>query len=63
MQEKLEKLYVFNWFSKIVHKCFFFRFDLIRLVENEGDVEVIRETYERAIANVPPSKEKRYWRR
>ena len=42
---------------------FFFRFDLIRLVENEGDVEVIRETYERAIANVPPSKEKRYWRR
>merc|ERR1712172_290505 len=38
-------------------------FDLIRLVENEGDVEVIRETYERAIANVPPSKEKRYWRR
>ena len=38
-------------------------FDLIRLVENEGDVEVIRETYERAIANIPPSKEKRYWRR
>ena len=38
-------------------------FDLIRLVENEGDVEVIRETFERAIANVPPSKEKRYWRR
>merc|ERR1739838_972263 len=38
-------------------------FDLIRLVENEGDVEVIRETYERATANVPPSSEKHYWRR
>ena len=38
-------------------------FDLIRLVENEGEVEIIRETYERAIANIPPSKEKRYWRR
>ena len=38
-------------------------FDLIRLVESEGDVEIIRETYEKAIANVPPSKEKRYWRR
>ena len=38
-------------------------FDFIRLVEDEGDKEVIRETYERAIANVPPSKEKQYWRR
>ena len=38
-------------------------FDLIRLVENEGEVDTIRETYERAIANIPPSKEKRYWRR
>jgi hypothetical protein len=31
-------------------------FDYLRLVESEGDVEVIRETYERAIANVPPTK-------
>ena len=33
-------------------------FDYVRLVETEGDEEVIRETYERAIANVPPSKGK-----
>lgn len=38
-------------------------FDYLRLVESEGNVEVIRETYERAIANVPPTKEKQYWRR
>ena len=38
-------------------------FDFIRLVESEGEVEEIRETYERAIANIPPSKEKRFWRR
>ncbi len=38
-------------------------FDLIRLVVSEGELDVIRETFERAIANVPPSKEKQYWRR
>lgn len=38
-------------------------FDYIRLVEGEGDIEITRETYERAIANVPPSKVKHYWRR
>lgn len=38
-------------------------FDYLRLVESEGDLEVIRETYERAIANVPPMKEKSFWRR
>jgi len=38
-------------------------FDFIRLVESEGNIDIIRETYERAIANVPPSKEKHYWRR
>jgi len=38
-------------------------FDLLRLVESEGDPETIRETYERAIANVPPTREKRFWRR
>uniref|UniRef100_A0A6M2DU41 Putative cell cycle control protein crooked neck n=1 Tax=Xenopsylla cheopis TaxID=163159 RepID=A0A6M2DU41_XENCH len=38
-------------------------FDYLRLVENEGNVDVIRETYERAIANVPPTKDKHFWRR
>lgn len=38
-------------------------FDYLRLMESEQDVEAARETYERAIANVPPAKEKRYWRR
>lgn len=38
-------------------------FDYIRLIENLGEVENIRETYERAIANVPPLKEKNLWRR
>lgn len=31
-------------------------FDYLRLVESEGNLEVIREMYERAIANVPPTK-------
>lgn len=31
-------------------------FDYLRLVESEGNVDIIRETYERAIANVPPTK-------
>lgn len=38
-------------------------FDYLRLMESEGSVEVTREIFERAIANVPPVKEKRYWRR
>lgn len=38
-------------------------FDYLRLIEGEGDIEVIRETYERAIANVPPTKDKNLWRR
>lgn len=38
-------------------------FDLLRLIEGEDDEEVIRETYERAIANVPPTKDKQFWRR
>ncbi|XP_033331607.1 pre-mRNA splicing factor crn [Megalopta genalis] len=38
-------------------------FDYLRLVESEGNADVIRETYERAIANVPPTKEKQFWRR
>ena len=31
-------------------------FDYIRLEENNGDVESVRDVYERAIANVPPAK-------
>lgn len=38
-------------------------FDYLRLLEADGNTEQIRETYERAIANIPPSKEKRHWRR
>eukprot|EP01134_Creolimax_fragrantissima_P000225 CFRG0225T1 len=38
-------------------------FDLIRLEESTGDVDRTRETYERAIANLPPSQEKRLWKR
>ncbi|KAG6803599.1 protein crooked neck [Apis mellifera caucasica] len=38
-------------------------FDYLRLVESEGNVDIIRETYERAVANVPPTKEKQFWRR
>lgn len=38
-------------------------FDYLRLEEGNGDVDIIRELYERAIANVPPAPEKRLWRR
>lgn len=38
-------------------------FDLLRLLEAEGDEDSIRDTYERAIANVPLTQEKRFWRR
>ncbi|EUB63860.1 Crooked neck-like protein 1 [Echinococcus granulosus] len=38
-------------------------FDYVRLMEEEGSVEQTRELYERAVANFPPIKEKRYWRR
>jgi crooked neck len=38
-------------------------FDFIRLEESTGDVDAIRDVYERAIANVPPAAEKRLWRR
>ncbi|KAB0798184.1 hypothetical protein PPYR_09177 [Photinus pyralis] len=38
-------------------------FDYLRLIESEGDDDVIRETYERAIANIPPTKNKQFWRR
>lgn len=38
-------------------------FDYLRLSEDGGDVENIREVYERAISNIPPVTEKRHWRR
>ncbi|PIK60199.1 putative crooked neck-like protein 1 isoform X2 [Apostichopus japonicus] len=38
-------------------------FDYLRLIEGESDEDVVRELYERAIANVPPAEEKRLWRR
>jgi len=38
-------------------------FDYIRLEETYGDLDKIRDVYERAIANMPPATEKRFWRR
>ncbi|KAI8143547.1 hypothetical protein BJV82DRAFT_713228 [Fennellomyces sp. T-0311] len=38
-------------------------FDYARLEESSGDPTRTREVYERAIAQVPPANEKRYWRR
>lgn len=38
-------------------------FDYARLEETLGDSERVRDVYERAIANIPPTKEKRHWRR
>ncbi|KAE9980319.1 hypothetical protein BLS_008084 [Venturia inaequalis] len=37
--------------------------DLARLEETAGDVDRVRDVYERAIAQLPPSQEKRHWRR
>ncbi|CAL2265321.1 unnamed protein product [Prunus armeniaca] len=38
-------------------------FDYIRLEESAGNKDRIREVYERAISNIPPVPEKRYWQR
>ncbi|KAK3394558.1 hypothetical protein B0H63DRAFT_461268 [Podospora didyma] len=38
-------------------------FDFARLEESGGDPDRVREIYERAIAQVPPTQEKRHWRR
>jgi crooked neck len=38
-------------------------FDYIRLEEQEGDLTLIRAVYERAVAQVPPVREKKYWKR
>ena len=38
-------------------------FDYIRLEESTNNLERVREIYERAVANVPPIKQKAFWRR
>eukprot|EP00210_Caulerpa_lentillifera_P002945 g2812.t1 len=38
-------------------------FDYLRLESTVGDVEKIRDVYERAISHVPPGDEKRFWKR
>eukprot|EP00898_Chlorokybus_atmophyticus_P002064 jgi/Chlat1/2859/Chrsp194S00790 len=38
-------------------------FDYARLEESNVDKDKVREVYERAIANIPPADEKRYWQR
>jgi crooked neck len=38
-------------------------FDYVRLEETHSEPDRVRDVYERAIGNVPPTKEKRYWRR
>ncbi|TPX67511.1 hypothetical protein SpCBS45565_g03728 [Spizellomyces sp. 'palustris'] len=38
-------------------------FDYVRLEESAGDHAKVRDVYERAIAQVPPIAEKRFWRR
>ncbi|KAF2088935.1 TPR-like protein [Saccharata proteae CBS 121410] len=37
--------------------------DLARLEESAGDPDRVRDVYERAIAQIPPTQEKRHWRR
>jgi crooked neck len=38
-------------------------FELAKLEEEDGNTASVRDTYERAVANVPPSQEKDDWRR
>jgi len=38
-------------------------FDFARLEETSGDPERVRDVYERAISQIPPTQEKRHWRR
>ena len=38
-------------------------FDYARLEETSGDIDRVRDVYERAIAQIPPTQEKRHWRR
>ncbi|KAI1807360.1 cell cycle control protein [Daldinia bambusicola] len=38
-------------------------FDYARLEEISGDLDRVRDVYERAVAQIPPTQEKRHWRR
>ena len=38
-------------------------FDYTRLEESMGNIDKIRDVYEKAIANVPPGQDKKFWRR
>jgi crooked neck len=38
-------------------------FDYLKMLEQEGNESSVIEAYEKAVKNVPPSKEKRFWRR
>ncbi|KAI0484769.1 cell cycle control protein [Xylariaceae sp. FL0804] len=38
-------------------------FDYARLEETSGDADRVRDVYERAVAQIPPTQEKRHWRR
>jgi len=38
-------------------------FDYIRLEESSGNIDKVRDVYEKAIANIPPSKDKKLWKR
>ena len=51
--------------TNVHYKMYDFRLWLmVQLISlGEGDVEMVRETYERAVANVPLSKDNHFWRR
>lgn len=38
-------------------------FDYLKMLEQQGRPSDVIEAYERAVSNVPPSQEKRFWRR
>jgi Uncharacterized conserved protein, contains HAT (Half-A-TPR) repeat len=38
-------------------------FEYAKLEEDHGEPSAVREVYERAVANIPPSQEKQYWKR
>ncbi len=38
-------------------------FEFAKLEEDHGQPEAVREIYERAISNIPPAHEKKYWKR
>ena len=59
---KKRKLYYENELEKN-NMNYDFWFDYLKLEEDYGTKESIRELYEKAISNVPPINEKKYWRR